>query len=530
MKARYVTGTAPASLRPEHPVARSLSGLAAEFGFEVIGDAGGVELTGVTLDSRDVRAGDLYVGMPGLRTHGASFAPQAISAGAVAVLTDAAGATLVAAQPEGAGVPIVVTPDPRAALGFIAAWVYRTDELEATLFAVTGTNGKTSVVYVLAAILEQLGATSALTSTAERRVGSDSVPSSLTTPEASQLHALLARAREQQVRGAAIEVSAQALTRHRVDGVVFDVAGFTNLSHDHLDDYASMDDYFLAKLELFQPDRAQRGVVTVDEPWGERLAVESRIPITTLTSVQGAAAEWRVSAVDSGLDRTRFTLTGPDGRSLTTSIPLLGSFMAANAALAIVMLVESGFDLDAIAQALERDGGIDVYIPGRTEKIAGETGPVVVVDYAHTPDGFARTLGALRDALTADEARAGGRLIMVFGADGDRDTTKRAEMGAIAARGADALVVTDYNPRFEEPASIRAALIAGARDAVPDVELYELPDQRRALRRAIELAGRDGIVFYPGPGHEDHQEVAGMQIPYSARDDARLALAEAGWF
>lgn len=513
-----VTGPAPSSLRPEHPVARPLAQLVAEFGLDSRGDLDGVEVTGAALASSAVEPGDLYVGVPGRNVHGASYSAAAAEAGAVAVLTDEEGAALA----EESGLPVIVTPDPRAALGAVSAWIYRTDENQATLFGVTGTNGKTSVVYLLNAILGQLGVVSGLSSTAERRIGDTVITSKLTTPEASELHALLARMREEGVRAAAIEVSAQALTRHRVDGIVFDVVGFTNLSHDHLDDYAAMDDYFAAKLELFQPDRARRGVVTVDSEWGHRLVEQSRIPLATLSSSAGSDAEWTLTVLEETLASTRFSLEGPDGRGLETSIPLLGAYNAANAALAIVMLVESGYDLDAIGAALERDGGIDAYIPGRAERLSGDRGPVVFIDYGHSPDAFLSTLSALRKVTE-------GRIVMVFGADGDRDTTKRTDMGAIAARGADAVVITDFHPRWEDPAAIRAALLEGARSAVPDGELYEVPDPRAAFRTALSLAGEGDVVLYAGPGHEDYQEVAGQRLPYSAREDVRLALREAGW-
>ncbi|WP_374010261.1 Mur ligase family protein [Leifsonia sp. LS-T14] len=513
-----MTGPAPSSLRPEHPVARPLAQLVAEFGLDSRGDLDGVEATGAALASSAVEPGDLYVGVPGRNSHGASYSAAAAEAGAVAVLTDEDGAALAAES----GLPVIVTPDPRAALGAVSAWIYRTDENTATLFGVTGTNGKTSVVYLLNAILGQLGVVAGLSSTAERRIGDTVITSKLTTPEASELHALLARMREEGVRAAAIEVSAQALSRHRVDGIVFDVVGFTNLSHDHLDDYAAMDDYFAAKLELFQPDRARRGVVTVDSDWGRQLVEQSRIPVATLTSSPGSDAEWMLTVLEESLERTSFALEGPDGRRIETSIPLLGAYNAANAALAIVMLVESGYDLDAIGAALERDGGIDAYIPGRAERLSGDRGPVVIIDYGHSPDAFLSTLSALRKVTD-------GRIVMVFGADGDRDTTKRTDMGAIAARGSDAVVITDFHPRWEDPATIRAALLEGARAAVPDLDLYEVPDPRAAFRTALSLAGEGDVVLYAGPGHEDYQEVAGQRLPYSARDDVRLALREAGW-
>lgn len=520
-----VTDVAPSALRPQHPVPRSLSGLVETFELDLRGDAGTRELTGVSLSSQTVQPGDLYVGVPGRVSHGAAYATAAREAGAVAVLTDEAGARLAAES----GLPVLVTPDVRAALGAVAAWIHQTDQNPATLFAVTGTNGKTSVVYLAYAILSQLGVVAGLTSTAERRIGDLAVTSSLTTPEASELHALLARMREAEVRAVGIEVSAQAISRHRVDGLVFDVAGFTNLSHDHLDDYATMEEYFQSKLALFQPERARRGVVTVDSEWGRRIAADSRIPVTTLanTPLGGAHlprvdADWHMDVLETGARHTDFVLVGPDGRRLQTRVPLLGWFMAANAALAIVLLVESGFELGAIEQALSRDGGITVYIPGRAELISGDRGPLVYIDYGHSPDAFLNTLAAIR-------ASTDGRIIMVFGADGDRDKTKRADMGAIAARGADAVVITDFHPRFEDAASIRSTLLAAARAAVPERELYEVADPASAFRKALALAGEGDVVLYAGPGHENYQEVAGVKIPYSARDDARVALQEAGW-
>jgi UDP-N-acetylmuramoyl-L-alanyl-D-glutamate--2,6-diaminopimelate ligase len=521
------------ALRPEHPVARSLPHLVEEFGFAHRGAPVADVVSGITLSSKDVVPGDLYVGLKGARFHGASFAAAARDAGAVAILTDSEGADLAVDS----GLPVIITPDPRLALGEVAAWIHRTREEPPTMFGVTGTNGKTSVAYLLEAILRQLGVTAGLSTTAERRIGDETIVAKLTTPEATEIHAMLARMREADVRSVVLEVSAQAITQHRVDGIVFDVVGFTNLSHDHLDDYETMDVYFAAKRELFQPDRAKRGVVIVDGGWGTRLVEESRIPLTTISTAAAsdADAEWNLAIDEETLDRTMFTLRGPDHRTLTTSVPLVGSYMAANAALAIVMLVESGFDLDAIAHALnepydgddrdldaERTPGIDVYIPGRTEKVSGDHGPIVYIDYGHTPDAFTSTLESLRRVTD-------GRIVMLFGADGDRDPSKREEMGAIAARLSDAVIITDFHPRSEDPAAIRRVLVDAAKAAVPEREVHEVADPRAAFRHALTIAGDGDVILYAGPGHEDYHEVAGERIPYSARDDARNALHEHGW-
>jgi UDP-N-acetylmuramoyl-L-alanyl-D-glutamate--2,6-diaminopimelate ligase len=508
----------PPVLRPEHPSARSLGQLASEFGLEHIDSLDGIEITGVTLSTGDLHPGDLYVGVPGANRHGAEFAAQAREGGAVALLTDRRGAEIA----EGSGLPVVLVDSPRAALGDVSAWVYRTGEHGPLLFAVTGTNGKTSTSYLLEGILKQLGLVTGLSSTAERHIGDLTVVSRLTTPEASEMHALLARMRESEVRAVAVEVSAQALSRNRVDGIVFDVAGFTNLSHDHLDDYRDMEEYFQAKLPLFQPDRAKRAVVSLDSPYGERVVEASRIPVTTISILPDVQADWKVELLDEQAAYTEFRLEGPEGRALTTRVPMIGWHMAADAALAIVMMVEAGFELEAIGQALDSDGGIVAYLPGRTERVSGERGPSVFVDFGHSPDAFLNTLGAVRRFTP-------GKVIMLFGADGDRDTTKRPEMARVAAAGSDILVITDHHPRFEDPDAIRKTLVDAAREAYPDREIHEVSPPEAAIRTAVSLAGEGDSILWAGPGHQDYRDIRGVRTPYSAREEARDALREAGW-
>ncbi len=513
-----MTDRTPPILRPEHPQARALAGLVDEFALEVVGSIDGLEISGVTLTTSDVHPGDLYVGIKGAHSHGASFAAAAREAGAVAILTDDEGAELAA----DARLPILVVASPREALGAVSAWVYRTAEQPALLFGTTGTNGKTSTSYLLEGIMRQLGLVAGLSSTSERHIGDLSVVSRLTTPEASEMHALLARMRESKVRAVAIEVSAQALTRNRVDGLVFDVVSFTNLSHDHLDDYADMEEYFQAKLSLFEPERAKRGVVSLDTSWGQRVVDSAHIPVTTISATSGVDAEWIVTIIDETAAYTEFTLTGPEGRSLTTRVPLIGWHMAADAGLAIVMLVEAGFELEAIGHALTEDGGIKAYLPGRTERVSGERGPSVYVDFGHSPDAFLNTLAAVRKFTS-------GRTIMVFGADGDRDASKRLEMGRVAADGSDILVITDHHPRFEDPASIRKTLLEGARLAEHQPEIFEVSPPEKAIRTAVNLAREGDSILWAGPGHQDYRDIEGVRTPYSARDEARAALREAGW-
>jgi UDP-N-acetylmuramoyl-L-alanyl-D-glutamate--2,6-diaminopimelate ligase len=481
-----------------------------------VGSLDGVEITGVTLRSTEVEPGDLYVGIQGLHSHGAAYATLAAESGAVAMLTDRAGAAMAADS----GLPIVIVDSPRAALGDVSAWAYRTNDHPPLLLGVTGTNGKTSVAYLVEAILKQLGLVTGLSSTAERHIGDLTVVSRLTTPEASEMHALLARMRESEVRAVVVEVSAQALTSNRVDGLVFDVVAFTNLSHDHLDDYATMEDYFVAKLAFFEPERGKRGVVSLDTPWGARVVEGSHIPVTAISATTGIVGEWNVEILDERAAYTEFRLTGPENRSLVTRVPVIGWHMAANAGLAIVMLVEAGFELEAIGQAIE--GGIEAYLPGRTELVSGERGPSVYVDFGHSPDAFLRTLAAVRKVTP-------GKVIMVFGADGDRDASKRHEMGRVASEGSDILVITDHHPRFENPESIRATLVEGANLAEHQAELHVVSPPERAIRFAVSLAGEGDSIVWAGPGHQDYRDIRGERTPYSARAEARDALREAGW-
>ena len=516
----------PPVLRPEHPPVRRLDELARRFASRVEGDLAETTLSGLTLATADLRPGEVFVAVRGVNSHGARFAHAAAEKGAVAVVTDDEGAVLAA----DAGLPIVVVEHPRALLGDLSAWVYGTgpgDELP-VLFGTTGTNGKTSVSHLLEGILSQLGVTTGLSSTAERHIAGQVIVSRLTTPEASEFHALLALMRERGVEAVAVEVSAQALSRHRVDGIVFDVAAFTNLSHDHLDDYADMREYFEAKLPLFRADRSRRAVVSLDSASGLEVAARAEVPVITVATPDiaddadaAARADWVVDILEERQDGTEFALRAADGRSLTTVVPTIGRHMASNAGLAIVMLLEAGYTWDALVATL--DGGrIDAYLPGRTQRVSGERGPAVYVDFGHSPDAFEKTLAAVRRVTP-------GRVLMLFGADGDRDATKRHDMGRTAVEGSDILVVTDHHPRQENPDSIRATLLEGARRAQPDAEVHEFSPPERAIVEAVSLVGDGDAILWAGPGHQDYRDIRGVRTPYSARELARRALRDAGW-
>ena len=331
--------------------------------------------------------------------------------------------------------------------------------------------------------------------------------------------------RERGAESIAIEVSAQALSQLRVDGLHFDVVGFTNLSHDHLDDYRDMSEYLLAKAELFTPRRADRGVVCLDSQYGQEFAAAAKIPITTIaldsTDVLGTEVDWRVSVLDETPRHTRFALAKADGTvRIESTVPVIGAHMAANAGLAIVMLIEAGWQPDAIARAI--GGGISAYLPGRTENVSTGIGPDVYVDFGHSPDAFLNTLAAVRHVTT-------GKVIMLFGADGDRDATKRPAMAQVSADGCDILVITDHHPRFEDPASIRKTLVDSARQHRPELEIHEVSPPEAAIRTAVSLAKPGDAILWAGPGHQDYRDIRGVRTPYSAREQARQALKEFGW-
>ena len=516
----------PPVLRPDAPPVHSLDDLASRFGVAVRGDTSDVSLTGLTLATADLRPGDVFVAVNGANRHGAEFTGIAAERGAVAVVTDAAGAELAAAS----GLPVVVVDDPRGQLGDLSAWVYSTgrDDQLPILFAPTGTNGKTSVSHLLEGILGQLGVTTGLSSTAERHIAGQVIVSRLTTPEAYEMHALLALMRERGVEAVAVEVSAQALSRRRVDGIVFDVAGFTNLTHDHLDDYADMREYFEAKLPLFRKDRARRAVVCLDSTPGAEVVERSEVPTVTVGTpaiaadpALAAGADWVVEILEERQTGTAFRLASRDGRSLTTVVPVIGRHMAANAGLAIVMILEAGYAWERLVAALDGER-IDAYLPGRTELVSGDRGPAVYVDFGHSPDAFEKTLAAVRRVTP-------GKVVMLFGADGDRDKTKRHDMGRAGALGSDILVVTDHHPRFENPEEIRATLVEGARRARPDAEIHEVSPPERAIVHAVSLVGDGDAILWAGPGHQDYRDIRGQRTPYSARELARRALKAAGW-
>lgn len=530
-------------MRPTHPTAHGIDDLLVAFPITRSGcgaAAGaptggvtftgvtftGVTFTGVTVASADAQPGDLFVALHGLKAHGAAFAAAAVAAGAVAVLTDDDGARACADVRPALGVPVLVAQDPRALLGDVAAWAYGYPARSLVTVGVTGTNGKTTTTYFVDAALRAVHARTAVLGTVELRIGEDAIESPRTTVEAPALHALLALAVERGATAASLEASSHALALGRVHGLTFDVVGFTNLQRDHLDFHGDMEGYFADKCRLFAPGQARRGVVVVDDEWGRRLVREAQIPVESVSThvgaPEGATADWAVTDATIGLDGvgSTFTLRGPDGAGHAATSPLPGLVNVSNAALAIVLAHRAGLELDASITAV----GTAHAIPGRMERVIerGEGWPLALVDYAHTPDALVLALEAVRPITP-------GKLIIVFGSDGDRDRGKRPLMGEIAARLADVLVVTDENPRSEVPEQIRAAILAGARSVRPSgADIFEATSRADAIRDALALAEPEDTIIITGKGHEPTQEIAGVFHRYNDRDILQAALTAAG--
>ncbi|MDX6220255.1 MAG: UDP-N-acetylmuramoyl-L-alanyl-D-glutamate--2,6-diaminopimelate ligase [Frankiales bacterium] len=483
-------------LRPSHPLPRPLAEVLGEVaGLQVRGDLAGVLVTGCTHDSRAVQPGDLYAGLPGAHAHGADFAAQAVAAGAVAVLTDQAGAERVD------GVPVLVVDAPRSVLGEVASWVHGHPSQALLVLGVTGTNGKTTTAFLLEAGLRAAGHRTGLLGTVVTRIGDEAVPSTRTTPEATDLHALFATMVEQDVTAVAMEVSSHALALGRVDGVRFDVAAFTNLSQDHLDFHADMEDYFRAKASLFTPARTDRGVVNGDDPFGQRLLADPLVPLVSF----GTTGDWVVRDVELRTDGSAFRLVGPDA-DVTGDVRLPGEFNVSNAAAAVVSLVQAGVPVTAAVDGVAGLPGV----PGRMERVDEGQPFTALVDYAHTPEAVQTLLRSVREVTP-------GRVIVVLGCGGDRDRGKRPLMGRAAVEGADVAVLTSDNPRSEDPLAILAEM--GQPEAVHEV------DRRKAIALAVAMARPGDAVVVAGKGHESGQEVDGVVTPFDDREVLREVLS-----
>ncbi|MEU5916943.1 UDP-N-acetylmuramoyl-L-alanyl-D-glutamate--2,6-diaminopimelate ligase [Streptomyces sp. NPDC047141] len=494
--------------RPEQARPTPLGDLAAQLGTDIPRAA---EISGITHDSRAVRPGDLYAALPGARTHGADFVAQAAGLGAAAILTDPTGADRAAET----GLPVLVVENPRGRMGELAARIYGRPGEDLLQIGITGTSGKTTTAYLVEGGLRGSGRRTGLVGTVEMRIGDERIKSERTTPEATDLQALFAVMRERGVEAVAMEVSSHALVLGRVDGCVFDVAVFNNLSPEHMEFHSDMEDYFQAKAGLFTPRRSRLGVVNLDDAYGRRLVTEATVPVVTFSAEGRAEADWRAEDLVLGSHDSTFTAVGPEGVRVSATAPLPGPFNVANTLAAIATLAAAGLDPKAAAEGVAAVPGV----PGRLERVDAGQPYLAVVDYAHKTDAVESVLRSLREVTE-------GRLHVVIGCGGDRDTTKRGPMGAAAARLADTAVLTSDNPRSEDPLVILSALLAGAAE-VPRGERGDVlvePDRAAAIAAAVSRARPGDTVLVAGKGHEQGQEIAGVVRPFDDRQVLREAI------
>ncbi len=468
---------------------------------ELLGDGPDVEVSALAYDNRAVVPGTLFFCVPGFTRDGHDFAQDAIDRGAAA---------LVVSRPLGLGVPELLVADVRAAMGRAAAPFYGDPTASLAVVGVTGTSGKTTTTHVVRHLLESAGVPSGLLGGVTTVVGGEERPAVRTTPEAIELQATFRAMLDGGDRACAMEVSSHALELRRVEGTRFVVAAFTNLSQDHLDFHPDMETYFAVKQRLFGGEfEVGTRIVVVDDPWGRRLAQGLEDVVTV--SLEAADADWSVRQHCSGLGGNAFTVRSPAGEA-AVELPLRGRFNAANALVAMAAGAALGLELGAMAEAVGSVGPV----PGRVQAVEEGQGFALLVDYAHKP-------GALEKVLLSARELATGRVLLVFGAGGDRDRAKRPLMGAIAARLADVAIVTSDNPRSEDPDAIIDEIFTGIPGGAPNV--VRDADRRAAIHRAVALARSGDVLVIAGKGHEQGQEFAGgRKEPFDDVTVAREAL------
>lgn len=465
---------------------------------------------GITADSRAVRPGFVFAAIPGTRVDGATFVPGAVAQGAAAIIA-AEGALL----PADIAVPVVRCADPRRLLALAAARFYGRQPDH--IIAVTGTSGKSSVVDFARQILTSLGREAASLGTIGVTRANGATYGSLTTPDPVTMAETLAGLTDDGVTHLAFEASSHGLDQRRLDGVRIRAAAFTNLGHDHLDYHPSVEDYLAAKLRLFDALLPADGIAVVNADGPRSADVIRHIEAHTaqrLWSVGAAGRELRAENIARDGFRQSFDLSVDLGNGAPRSVrsvklPLVGAFQRENAIVAAGLVMALGEDPDGVVAALGELNGV----PGRLERVGEANGGLAVVDYAHKPDALEAVLTALRPFAT-------GPLVCVVGCGGDRDREKRPKMGAIAARLADVTIITDDNPRTEDPRLIRAAMMAAAPDAV------EIGDRREAIREGVRQLGPGGVLVVAGKGHEVGQIVGDQVLPFSDQDEVRAAIAD----
>jgi UDP-N-acetylmuramoyl-L-alanyl-D-glutamate--2,6-diaminopimelate ligase len=465
--------------------------------------AADVEISSLAYDNRLVLPGALFFCVPGYTRDGHDFAPDAVARGAAA---------LVVERPLNLGIPEIQVRSVRAAMGPLAARFHGDPTARLQTVGITGTNGKTTTAFLVRALLEAAGRQTGLLGTVKSVIGGVEHEVLRTTPEAIDLQRTFAEMLDGGDAACVMEVSSHALTLRRADAIHFAAAIFTNLTQDHLDFHQTMEEYYGAKRMLFTDLAPAHAVVNVDDPYGARLAAE--LGGRAITFALSHDASYRAGALETGLDGSRFTVTGPDG-VFELSSPLTGRFNVSNVLGAFATARTLGVDAQTAIEAVAAAG----QVPGRFQSVNEGQDYAVLVDYAHTPDSLENVLRAARELTAKGVDGTRGQLHLVFGCGGDRDRGKRPLMGEIARRLADRVIVTSDNPRSEDPEAIIDEILAGIGPAHPEVE--HDADRREAIAQAIAGAGRGDVVVIAGKGHEQGQEFAGgRKVPF---DDATVA-------
>lgn len=476
--------------------------------------AGGLEgdVTGLTDDSRQIRPGGLFVAVKGTQTDGHGFLEQVIAAGAAAVVIEAG--QIPAERARALKVPVIEVPDSRRALGLLASRYYGEPSRTLRLVGITGTNGKTTTSYLAKAVLEAGGLGTGLIGTVQYVIGDSRLPAAHTTPGALELQALLRRMLDQGLTAAVMEVSSHALALDRAAGCSFGTAVFTNLTQDHLDFHADMEDYFRAKRRLFTglaPNA--RAIVNLDDSYGERMRAASSASVWSYAIER--RADLMAEALQVSLEGVRFRLSTPAGSAIVRS-PLVGRHNVYNILATIGVGLRYGVELSSIVDAISKV----TTVPGRFERVEAGQPFTVVVDYAHTDD-------ALYRLLTTSQTVKTGRIITVFGCGGDRDRGKRPKMGRVAALFSDLTIVTSDNPRSEDPMAIIKEVEEGVREGIAEGgpgEYVVQADRRLAIERAMREARPGDLVVIAGKGHEDYQIIGKTKHPFDDRVVAREAI------
>ena len=465
-----------------------------------------LDFTGITSDSRSVASGDLFVALPGSNSHGARYIDEVKASGAVAVITDEAGATLI-----GEKLPAIVISNPRRILGDICSWFYGSPSSSMQLIGITGTNGKTTTTTILNQILKLAGKSTGLIGTIGIEIGPEKILANYTTPEASELQSLLATMRERHIAYVSIEISSHALEALRVAGTKFSAVGFTNLTQDHLDFHGDMASYFSAKSKLFAAQYSDLGFINLDDTYGRKLYENRNIPMISLAR-ENREAQWHFERIEPTTRGYSVAIRGTGGILIEGDFNLIGDHNLDNLLMAVAIAVQLEIDPLVIGNSLSQLKGA----AGRLESVEIGQKFLALIDYAHTPDAVTRILATLRKSVN-------GRIIAVLGCGGDRDKAKRPIMGRELLEGSDLAVFTSDNPRSEAPESILTEMTAGLKLRENSVTLV---DRREAIAFAVASAMPGDCVVVLGKGHESGQEISGRKFAFDDRIELARAIEE----